>query len=74
MTAAERKSDCKLTRDTPYIAPTGELLGVYCEELEEKLPRYDGTALYCKQDGTHLVGTTCLLKLKIYRRAIGTLT
>ena len=37
MTAAERKSDCKLTRDTPYIAPTGELLGVYCEELERKV-------------------------------------
>ena len=39
MTAAERKSDFKLTIDTPYLALTGELLGVYCVDLGENLPR-----------------------------------
>ena len=31
---------------TPYLALTGELWGVYCEEFGEKWPRYNGTALY----------------------------
>ena len=26
---------------------TGELWGVYCEDLGENWPRYNGTALYC---------------------------
>ena len=46
MTAVERKSDSKLTIDTPYLALTGELWGVHCEELSENWPRYNGTALY----------------------------
>ena len=33
MTAAERQSDLKLTTDIPYLALTGELWGVYCEDL-----------------------------------------
>ena len=35
----------RLTQDNPYLALAGELWGVYCEDLEEKLPRYNGTAL-----------------------------
>ena len=34
-----------LTKDTPYLA-LGELWGVYCEDLEENLLRYNGTPLY----------------------------
>ena len=46
MTVAERRMDFKLTTDTPYIAPTGELWGVYCKDIGENWPRYNGTALY----------------------------
>ena len=46
MAAAERKSDFKHTPDTPYLALTGELWGVYCEDLGENWPRYNGTELY----------------------------
>ena len=37
MTASERNSDFKLTTDTPYLALTGELWGVYYENIEENL-------------------------------------
>ena len=46
MTAAERKSDFKITTDTPYLALTDELSRVYCEDLGENWPRYNGTVLY----------------------------
>ena len=36
----------ELTKETPYLALTGELWGVVCEELGENWPRYNGTALY----------------------------
>ena len=35
-------------RHTSYLALTGELLGVLCEDLGEIWPRYNGTALYLK--------------------------
>ena len=35
MRTVERKSDFKLTTDTPYLALTGELWAVHCEELGE---------------------------------------
>ena len=44
MTATECESDFKLTTDTPYLALTGELWGVYYENFEEKWPPY--TILY----------------------------
>ena len=47
MTGAELKADFKLTKDIPYRALTGELWGVYCEDLGENWPRYNGTTLYC---------------------------
>ena len=34
-----------LTIDTPYLALTGELWGVYCEDFQEKIPRFNATAL-----------------------------
>ena len=40
--AAEHKSDFKLTIDTPYLTFTGELGGVYCEDLGEKQLCYNG--------------------------------
>ena len=44
MTAAERELDLKHTADTPYLALTGELCSVCCEDFGEKC--YNGTALY----------------------------
>ena len=37
----------RITADTPYLALTGKLWGVYCEDFREKWPRYNGTALCC---------------------------
>ena len=34
-TEAEYQSDAESTNDTPYLALTGELWGVYCEYLRE---------------------------------------
>ena len=46
MKRAERKTDFKITTHTPYLALTGELWGVYRDDLGENWPRYNGTALY----------------------------
>ena len=46
MTAGESRSGFKLITDTPYLALTGELWGVYYESYEENWPRCNGTALY----------------------------
>ena len=45
MTAAEHESDFKLTTDTPYLALTGELWSVFCEDIGENWLRYNGIAL-----------------------------
>ena len=45
-TEAEYQSDAGSTKDTPCLALTGELWGVFCEYLWENWPRYNGTALY----------------------------
>ena len=37
---------CWITKDTPYLALTGELRGIFCEYMWENWPRYNGTALY----------------------------
>ena len=46
MAAAEHQSDSELTKDTTYLALTGKLWGVYCEDWGENGSRYNGTALY----------------------------
>ena len=46
MRVAERRSDFKLTTDTPYLAPTGKLYGDFCKDIWENWPRYQGNALY----------------------------
>ena len=46
MTVGERKSDFKFKTDTPYLARDNELWGVYCEDLGENWPCYNGTALF----------------------------
>ena len=43
---AEYQSDTGTTKDTPYLALTGELWGVFCEYLWENQLCYNGTALY----------------------------
>ena len=35
MAAAEHKSDIELTKDIPYLAFTGKLWGVCCEDFSE---------------------------------------
>ena len=45
-TDAEYQADAGSTKDTPYLALTGELWGVFREYLWENWPRYNGTALY----------------------------
>ena len=49
MTEAEYASVFISTKDTPYVAVTGELFGVFCGDLGENWPRYNGTALYFDQ-------------------------
>ena len=34
------------TKDTPYLALTGNIWGVFCKDLGENWPRYNSTALY----------------------------
>ena len=46
MTGTESKSDFKLTTCTQYLAQTGELWGVFCENFGEKWPSYNVTTLY----------------------------
>ena len=45
LTEAEYKSECQITNYTPYLARQGELWGVFCEDLVENWPRYNGTTL-----------------------------
>ena len=46
VTDAEYKSQCDPTKDTPYLALTGELWGVFCEDFKENWPGCNSTALY----------------------------
>ena len=46
ITVAEGELDIRITTDTPYLALTGELWVIYCEDLGKDWPRYNGTALY----------------------------
>ena len=47
MTAAENESNLKHITDTPYLALTGELWGVCCEDIGENGLRYNSTAQHC---------------------------
>ena len=38
------------------VAVTGELFGVYCEDLGENWRRYNGTALYIAEQGILVLG------------------
>ena len=43
MTEIEYKSEFECPKDTLYLALTGELWGVLCEDFRENLSRYNGT-------------------------------
>ena len=43
---AENKPEFVFTTDTPYLALTGEVWGVYCMEFGTNWLRYNGTTLY----------------------------
>ena len=36
---AKYKSECEPSKDSPYLALTGELWGVFCENFQENWPR-----------------------------------
>ena len=46
MTGTEYEYKFKPTKDTPYLALTGELWGVFCDVLGEDRLHYNGTTLY----------------------------
>ena len=46
--AAGSESDIRITTDTPYIALTGELWGIYGENLRENWPRCNRTVFQTK--------------------------
>ena len=46
ITVAERASDIRITTVTTYLALTGELWGVYCENIWENRLRYNRTTVY----------------------------
>ena len=56
MTTTEAKyaSEVKFTKDTPYLALTGEIWAVFCEDSGENWPRYKGTALKLAPGVTHI--------------------
>ena len=45
MTVAKHVSDFNITTDTPHLALTGELWGVYCEDFGENWLCYNGIVL-----------------------------
>ena len=46
MSEAASESHFRITTDTPYLALTGELYGVFCEDFGENWLPYNGTTLY----------------------------
>ena len=46
LTNAPFCSDFVLTKDTPYLALTGEIWSVFCEYFSKKQPCYEGFLLY----------------------------
>ena len=46
MTEAEYKAQFEPTKDNPHVALTGELWGVFCEDLGENRAYHISTALY----------------------------
>ena len=46
MTGAEDECKFETTKDTPYLALTGELWGVFRDDFGENRLRYNGTTLY----------------------------
>ena len=46
MIEAKYKSDSEITKDTPYLAFTGELWGVCSEDFAENWSHYNGTIPY----------------------------
>ena len=67
MTAAERKSDFKLTTDTPSLALEGKLWGVYCENLGENWMNY---SVHGKHESLNQILTTLFLTLIEYQKRV----
>ena len=48
-TEAEHQSYAGSTKNTPYLALTGNLWGVFCEYLRENWSCYNSTTLYSSE-------------------------
>ena len=46
MTTAEQQTGIELTKDIPYLALTGEIWAVCCEDFGENWLHYNGSAPY----------------------------
>ena len=54
-------------KNSPYLAPTGELWGVFCEYLWENWPRYYGAALYKAHKGTMILQSIRSTVRKVFK-------
>ena len=45
LSGAEYNHEFEAAKDTPYLALTGELWSVFCEDFDENLWRYNDPAL-----------------------------
>ena len=48
-------SDVIFTEDTPYLALTGELRGVFCKDFGKNWPRFNDTALYIESVSNYMI-------------------
>ena len=64
MTKVEPKSEFDSTKDTTYLALTGELWGVFREDFGENWSRYNGTALYISG------WSKCIYCVQVLKKAI----
>ena len=55
ITAAKQQTDIELTKETPYLALTGEIWGVYYDTFRENWPRYNGIVLYIYFTGSSVL-------------------
>ena len=53
----KHESDFEFTKDTPYLAPMGEIWDVYCENFGERWRSYNGITLYVY----HGITTECVV-------------
>ena len=68
-TEIEYKSEFESTKDTSYLALTGKLWGVFCEDFRENWSWYNGTALYVVY--LDIIITSCHVLYNVWKESIG---